>query len=383
MQQNTIQHFLTLYFDKYKQQHGMPLYQIKACEKLMQCRTEALGGHAVYCENDHLNGVWYNSCKHRSCPQCQALRSEHWLQKQEALLLDCQHHHWIFTLPHELHEIWHFNRELCFSLLFKAVGDTLKKLSADPKYLGAQPGFLLAFHSWARNLVFHPHIHCVISHGGLDKQGQWQTPKRECLLPAKVLAEIFRGKFLAGIRAALDSKTLAIPTNESEQRLRNLCNQWGRKDWVVHCVDAHKQGKGVAEYLSRYISGGAIRNSQILNISDDTIHFRYKSHQTKKTEYLTLSHEAFMQRLLSHIVLPGKKQCQVYGLYHHCCREKLNQARAHLGQAACETIAVLSWQDFLASKEKKPMCKQCGLALTKLRDIRELEEDEKSQLHLL
>jgi hypothetical protein len=162
MQKNTIQYFLTLYFDKYKQQHGMPLYQIKACEKLMQCRTEALGGHAVYCENDHLNGVWYNSCKHRSCPQCQALRSEHWLQKQEALLLDCQHHHWIFTLPHELHQIWHFNREFCFGLLFKSVGDTLKKLSADAKYLGAQPGFLLAFHSWARNLVFHPHIHCVI-----------------------------------------------------------------------------------------------------------------------------------------------------------------------------------------------------------------------------
>ena len=385
MQQNTIQQFLKGYFEKYLQTHGMPSYQIKACRKLIQCRTEALGGHAVYCENDHLNGVWYNSCKHRSCPQCQGLRSEHWLQKTEAMLLDCDHHHWVFTLPHELHEIWQFNKAFCFSLLFRSVGDTIKKLSDDVKYLGAKAGFFLAFHSWGRNLIFHPHIHCVISHGGLDKQGEWQAPKRECFLPAKVLGAIFRGKYLAGIREELKREHLVVPTNTSAQKIINLCNKWGRRDWVVHCVDAHKQGKGTAEYIGRYVSGGAIRNSQVMEVSEDSIRFRYKSHRTKKTEFLRMSNEQFMERFLHHIALPRKKQSQFYGLYHHCCRAKLNQARKHLGQAACEKIEVLSWQAFVAKKTKKAVCAQCGQPLTKLRDLRELalEEYEKSQFKQL
>ena len=111
MKKSTVQGFLQASFTNYQQTHALPLYQIKAAEQLMRCRTEALGGHSVYCEDGHLNGVWYNSCRHRSCPQCSALKAEQWQQRAEALLLDCKHHHWIFTLPHDLHGIWRFNRE--------------------------------------------------------------------------------------------------------------------------------------------------------------------------------------------------------------------------------------------------------------------------------
>ena len=190
MNRSTVQSFLQQALPDYQKHHAMPLYQLKAASKLMACRTQALGGHAVYCEDGHLNGVWYNSCRHRSCPQCSALKSAQWLNNVEALLLNCQHHHWVFTLPHDLHTIWRYNREFCQQIFFQSVRATIQKLSKDPRYLAATPAYLLALHTWARNQVFHPHVHCLISHGGLDDTGDWQTPKRKSFLPAKVMMKI-------------------------------------------------------------------------------------------------------------------------------------------------------------------------------------------------
>lgn len=136
-----------------------------------------------------------------------------WLQKTEALLLNCQHHHWVFTLPHDLHSLWRHNREYCQQIFFQCVRKTIQKLSKDPRYLAATPAYLLALHTWARNQVFHPHIHCLISHGGLDDAGDWQTPKRKSFLPAKVMMQIFRGKYLDALKTALAAGTLVIPAN--------------------------------------------------------------------------------------------------------------------------------------------------------------------------
>jgi hypothetical protein len=369
MQKSTVQGFLQASFTHYQQTHALPLYQIKAAEQLMRCRTEALGGHSVYCEDGHLNGVWYNSCRHRSCPQCSALKSEQWQQRAEALLLEGKHHHWVFTLPHDLHGIWRFNRAFCQQLLFTSVRETIQQLSRDARYLAAMPGVILALHTWARNQTFHPHIHCVISHGGLDSTGKWQTPKRKCYLPAKVMMMLFRGKYLAGIKKALAAGELVIPSNEREQSLLNLCNKLGRQDWVVHCAKAYEHGHGVAKYLARYIRGGAIKNSQLLHLGDAYIKLRYKSHQTQQTEYLHLTHAQFMQRLLSHIAIPKKSQYQMVGLYHGKCREKLNQARQSLGQIAVNEIKVLDWQSFVKRQGAVACCKQCGKILNQLRPL--------------
>jgi hypothetical protein len=369
MNRSTVQSFLQTTFTHYQQNHRLPLYQIKAAELLMRCRTEALGGHSVYCEDGHLNGVWYNSCRHRSCPQCSALKSEQWQQRAEALLLNCKHHHWVFTLPHDLHDIWRFNREFCQQLLFKSVRETLQQLSRDPRYLGARSGFILALHTWARNQMFHPHIHCVISHGGLDATGKWKTPKRKIYLPANVMMMLFRGKYLGGLKEALKAGDLVVPTNERAQKVINLCNKLGRKDWVVHCVKAYEHGHGVAKYLARYIRGGAIKNSQILHISQHHIKIRYKSHQTQQTEYLHLSHEEFMQRLMSHMAVPRKPHYQMVGLYHGKCRDKLNQAREGLGQSAVKAVVEFNWQEFIGKQGKAACCGECGKPLNQLRAI--------------
>jgi len=385
MSKVTVQSFLQENFPKYQENHSMPLYQIKAAEQLMKCRTAALGGHALYCEEGHLNGIWYNSCKHRSCPQCSALKSAQWQQRAESLLLKCQHHHWVFTLPHDLHTIWCFNRALCQRLFFTSVRETLQKLTKDERYLAAIPGFILALHTWARNQVFHPHIHCVISHGGLDSAGVWQEPKRKSFLPAKVLMVIFRGKYISGLKKALDAGELVVPSNESAQQVINLCNRLGRKDWVVHCVKPYEHGNGVAKYLARYIRGGAIKNSQILNTTNNTILFRYQSHQTKQTEYLRLCHEQFMERLLSHFAIPRKQQYQMLGLYYCRCKDKLNEARECLGQQTVESFTAINWQEFIKANHHEQLCKKCGKPLTKLRRLTWGEENieilKKSMIH--
>lgn len=366
MNKVTVQSFLKESFATYQQTHSMPLYQIKVAEQLIKCRTSALGGHAVYCEEGHLNGVWYNSCKHRSCPQCCGLKSAQWQQKAESLLLECQHHHWVFTLPHDLHAIWCFNRAFCQRLFFQSVRKTIQTLSKDKRYLAAVPGYILALHTWARNQTFHPHIHCVISHGGLDIAGQWQTPKRKCFLPAKVMMQIFRGKYLEGIKQAVDAKELMVPTGLSSQQVVNLCNKLGRSVWVLHCVKPYEHGHGVAKYLARYIRGGAIKNSQILSSSNHRVVFRYQSHQTKRTEYLKLSHEHFMQRLLNHFAIPRKQQYQMLGLYHGRCKGKLNQAKENLGQEIVELNEPLNWQVFMEKHHQIPVCAQCGKPLIQL-----------------
>ena len=381
MSKITVQSFLQESFPAYQQSHSMPLYQIKAAEKLMKCRTAALGGHALYCEEGHLNGVWYNSCRHRSCPQCNRLKSAQWQQKAESLLLECKHHHWVFTLPHDLHPIWYFNRVLCQRLFLKSVRETLQKLMKDERYLAATAAYMLALHTWARNQVFHPHTHCVISHGGLDNDGTWQEPKRKSFLPAKVMMQIFRGKYLAGLKKALDANELVVPTDQRPQQVINLCNKLGRTDWVVHCVKPYEHGHGVAKYLARYIKGGAIKNTQLLSAANNTVLFRYQSHQTKQTEYLKLSNEQFMQRLLSHFAIPRKQQYQMLGLYHGRCRSKLNQAREQLGQYAVELCEVLGWQEFMKSNNQVLRCAQCGKPLM-LFDTLACDKEGMAQLKL-
>ncbi len=347
----------------------------------MRCRTESLGGHSVYCENGHLNGVWYNSCKHRSCPQCNRIQMENWLQQTQDRVLDCPHHHWVFTLPHDLHSIWHYNRVLCQTFLFQAVRETLLTLCQDKRYLTAKPAAILALHTWARNLTFHPHIHCLISHGGLDDDGHWQLPKRKSFLPAKVMMQLFRGKYLNKLRLALKSNELKVPRGDTPQTLMNLFNKWGRLDWVVHCAKTYEHGNGVVKYLSRYIRGGAIKNNQLLNFTGTNVRISYQSHQTQRREFLTLSHQDLIQRILAHIALPKKPQYQYMGLYHSRCAEKLNQARAEWGQIAVSQSKEIRWQDLMKQGQQVSCCKECGSPLSRLEKLN-MEVNKQLELRL-
>src|SRR2546427_7334155 len=193
----------------YEQTHALPARVRKAARAIMPCRTAALGGHIQACPNGHVTRVWYNACRHRSCPQCTYLPTERWLALQQTRLLACDHYHVIFTLPHDLNPLWLANVPVRSPLLFQAVRDTLSTLLADPKYLGAQPGIIAALHAWSQTLGLPPHRHCLVTGGGRTPAGTWVAVRNGFLLPMRVVMAVFRGKMGEAVREAFTRWALA------------------------------------------------------------------------------------------------------------------------------------------------------------------------------
>jgi hypothetical protein len=244
-------------FPAYEQTHLLPTHVRRAARAIMQCRTAALGGHVQACPDGHMARIWYNSCRHRACPQCAYLQTERWLAFQQARLLACDHYHGIFTLPHELNPLWLANVPVMTTLLFQAVRDTLCTLLAAPKYLGAQPGILAALHTWSQTLVLHPHLPCLITGGGLTPAGQWVAVRHGFLLPARVVMAVFRGKMVAAIQQTFARGALTLPAPMRPQQLLNLLNRLGhprKTKWNVRIMERYRHGAGVVTYLARYLA---------------------------------------------------------------------------------------------------------------------------------
>lgn len=359
------------HFGAYAQSHRLPRYVHRAAYWLSRCRTIELGGHVSRCPEGHVEHASYNSCHQRYCPQCQALATERWLEAQKARLLACAHHHLIFTIPHELNELWSFNRAPMAKLLFAAVRDTLSELLADPKYLGARPAFMLALHTWGRSLPLHPHIHALVADGGLSEDGAWAQPRRSHFLPARVVMMLFRGKFLAALRSALDAAQLRLPGSLSQERFSSLLNKLGRVKWNVRLCTRYAHGAGLSTYLARYVRGGPLKNTQIVQVSQQHIVFRYhphrdETHTASGAALMRLTPDAFFARYLAHVPPPGLQCVRAYGLYAHTQRKRLDQARERLGQPPVETPAPLTPQAFLArfaNARLSTHCPRCGHAL--------------------
>jgi Transposase zinc-binding domain/Putative transposase len=227
-------------FPAYEQTHPLPTHVRKAARAIMQCRTAVLGGHVQACPDGHMARVWYNSCRHRSCPQCAYLQTERWLALQQARLLACDHSHVIFTLPHDLNPLWLANVPVMSTLLFQAVRDSVVALLADAKYLGAQPGIIAALHPWSQTLVLHPHVHGLVTGGGVTPDGHWKAVRHGFLLPARVVMAVFRGKMLDAIRRAWTRGELVVPEGRRPQQVLNLLNRLGhptKTRWHVRIME--------------------------------------------------------------------------------------------------------------------------------------------------
>jgi hypothetical protein len=370
----TLQRILQDAFPAYEQTHPLPAHVRKAAHALMQCRTAALGGHIQACPDSHVAGVWYNSCRHRSCPQCAFLQTERWLRLQQARLLACDHYHVIFTLPHDLNPLWLANVQVMTTLLFQAVRDTLCTLLADPKYLGAQPGILAALHTWSQTLVLHPHVHCLVTGGGLTPMGQWVAVRNGFLLPARVVMAVFRGKLLAAIRQALAREELRLPEGIRPQQMLNLLMRLGhprKTKWNVHIMERYRHGAGVVTYLARYLRGGPIKNARLVACHGDrvtcTCRARHDAADGDRpaARRLTLSVADFLQRWLLHVPVPQTRVVRCYGLYHPTHASALAVCRTALGQPPVEAPAGLDWQTVCsqAGDTYPKRCPTCGQVL--------------------
>ena len=368
----TLQDIFCASYPEYERTHLLPAHVRRAARAIMQCRTAALGGHVQACPDGHMARIWYNSCRHRSCPQCAYLQTERWLALQQARLLACDHYHVIFTLPHDLHPLWLANVPVMSTLLFQAARDTLCDLLGDPKYLGAQPGIIAALHTWSQTLVLHPHLHCLVTGGGRSAEGHWVAVRNGFLLPVRVVMAVFRGKMLGALRRALAQDELVLPEAMRPQQLLNLLNRLGhaqKTPWNVHIRERYRHGAGVVTYLARYLRGGSIKNARLVAYDGDRVTFTYRARAEDAPSgstgrpRLTLSTEDFLQRWLLHVPAPQARVVRYYGLYHHTHAEALARCRAQVGQPPVVVPVALDWQTVCAQRgdvhpERCPTCGQ-------------------------
>lgn len=361
-----IQSIFLMGYAAFEQSQRLPEFVRKAAHAIMACRTSALGGHIQSCPDGHFHRIWYNSCKHRMCPQCAYVQVQRWLAKQKGRILNCDHYHVIFTIPDELHSLWRSNVRVMTDILFRCSRDTLFELLSDEKYLGAKPGIIATLQSWSKTLLLHPHIHCLVTGGGFTKLKEWLSVTNGYLLPFAVARDVFRGKVKDAIEHALDKEELVLPEGMRPQQLRNLLNRLGRKKWNVKICEKYSHGNGVLVYLARYLRGGPIGNSRIIKAEDGKVTFTYGR---EKVELMTLPTGAFIGRLLQHIPLPNAILVRSYGIYSPSKKDDLSLCREILGQGPVKEPDFLDWQSCFKQSDDHPgRCPVCGkrLILTEL-----------------
>ena len=372
----TVQQIMKVGYAEFERTHRLPSHVRKAAYQIMACRTSKLGGHVQSCPDGHFQRHWYNSCKHRSCPQCASIQIERWLLKQKAKLLDCPHYHSIFTMSHDLNSLWLQNVGVMTKLFFRTVKETLYAFFDNPRHLGARPGIIAALHTWNQTLDLHPHLHCLITGGGLTSDDQWVEVKNGYLLPVRAVMVKFRGKLLSYIEDALKVGLLQWPKDMAWQDWARLRRKMRRQKWNVNIRQRYNHGNGVATYLARYLRGGPIKNSRILscNGKEVSFHYRVNGDQGKENQRgsLTLKIENFIQRYFLHIPNHRTKLVRYWGIYAATSYKKLNRCREQLNQEPINRHPeFLDWQSYCEKLgEKHPeSCPVCGRRMTLLKII--------------
>ncbi len=365
-----LQKIFQQHFEPYAKAHPQPLHKHKAAHAIQDCHTAAMGGHIERCPEGHIERIHYNACHHRTCPQCGALATERWLDKQKARLLDCDHYHAIFTLPHYLIDLWWANPRLMADLLFHTATDTLKILLKDEQFLGAEVGIIPSLHTWGRTMPRHPHLHCLVTGGGWDGKG-FKPVTGGYLLPFQVVRKLFRGKYVAGLRKALVEGQLSCPRGQTPQSLEKLFDRLARKvKWNVHIRERYPHGNGVMTYLARYIRGGPIKDQAIFSINDKQVMFGYTDHRDGKKKTFTLAPRQFVQRVLWHMPEPRQHRIRYYGLYHPDpqARAKRAKCREHLDQVPEQDPEPITPEEYLQRIGHPELlcCPICGRPLERV-----------------
>ena len=311
-----VQDILAHSFESFRLKNPLDKDQYKAVNAILRCRTAALGGHKDSCDCGFAR-ISYNSCRCRCCPKCGAMKRESWIEGRLGCILEVSHFHAVFTFSDVLNLVALANKEVFYALLFKAAAQTVKVLAADKKLLGALPGMTAVLHTWGRDLVFHPHIHMIITAGGYSQVG-WVASKKDFFLPVKAMAKMFRGLLVSLLRKAFNSGALVFDKEELDARLDEAMG----KKWVVYCKKPFKGSEGVFRYLGNYTHRTAITNNRLVKVTADKTTFRYKDYKDEGAQKLmTLDNEEFIRRFLLHVPHCGFTRIRHYGIYASACKK--------------------------------------------------------------
>ena len=304
------------------QRGHLSLAQLKVMSAITQCRTAALGGHVLRCDGCGLDQVSYNSCRNRHCPKCQSSAAKRWLDARQADLLPVEYYHVVFTLPAPVADIAFQNKAALYGLLFDIAAETLLRIAADPKHLGANIGATLVLHTWGSALTHHPHVHGIVPGGGLAPDGsRWIACRPGFFLPVRVLSRLFRRRFLEELQQLHDGGKLRFFGEHAALAEPAAFKAWlaplRKCEWVVYAKRPFAGPQAVLAYLSRYTHRVAISNSRLLAMDEHGVTFRWKDYRAKgKTRHkaMTLSPQEFMRRFLLHVLPGGFHRIRHYGL---------------------------------------------------------------------
>jgi hypothetical protein len=356
----------------YREAHPMPLRHHRVMRAIEICRTAELGGHLDQCDHCGTVKISYNSCRNRHCPKCQSLEKERWLETRERDLLPTPYFHVVFTLPEGLRPLALRNQKLLYTLLFKSVSETLTELARDLKHLGAEIGFMAILHTWSQTLIDHPHLHCLVTGGGLSLDGKhWIASRKDFFIPVSVLSSLFRGKFLDGLKKLYAAGELKFPGQiealKEAPAFKRLLTTLYHQEWVVYCRPPLKHPEKVMDYLGRYTHRVALSNDRLVKLEGNQVTFRWRdSADNNKIKWLPLEVFEFIRRFLLHVLPEQFVKIRYYGILSHRSRKgKLLRCKKLLGVVSSEVPEAVSketWQDLLTriTGIDPRICPHCG-----------------------
>ena len=356
MSKFTIQDIFLKYGDEYTNNHNLSNEQWKVFNAIRNCGTKNLGYHICTCSECGEEYFGYNSCRNRHCPMCQSYAREKWIQNESGYLLNCRYFHIVTTVPYELNEIFLYNQKICYDILFKATSESILELSEDPKWLGAKVGITSILHTWGQTMEFHPHIHSIVTGGGL-KNNQWVSCDKVYLFKVQVLGSLFKGKFLAYLKHYHSDLILNNDNLKDVKDFNNFLEPLYNKTWITYIEPPKGNAENVIEYIGRYSFRVAISNKRIKNIENDSITFEYKDYKDdSKIKEMTITAEEFIRRFLLHVLPKNFTKIKHYGLLTN--RNKKNNIRF------CKLlISKILTNEFVSSISRKLYefkCQKCG-----------------------
>lgn len=321
--------------------YGLNTWQLRTLYAIRKCRTAALGGHIDACDGCGNLSISYNSCRNRHCPKCQGNKREDWIEARSTELLPVPYFHVVFTLPDSINALAIHNPKVVYDTLFEATWETQQQFG---KTKELQMGMIAVLHTWGQQLSLHPHLHCIVPGGGIDKNGNWQNLRTDgkFLFPVKALSKVFRAKYCQKIKAKAP-----IHYEQIRQEL------W-QKPWVVFAKKPFGSPKSVVEYLGRYTHKIAISNQRIKNINNENVTFDYKDYRADGfKKQMTLTHQEFIRRFALHILPKRFVKIRHYGFLSSTWkRQKLQLLQEKLQVKVLEKV------------EKKPFLPKCPYCKT-------------------
>lgn len=355
----TVQDVFNIFGTNYINQYNLSNEQWNVFNAIMKCKTKELGIHRIICSECGEETIGYNSCRNRHCPMCQSYAREKWINNESSYILDCRYFHIITTIPVELNEIALYNQKEFYNILFNATSESIVELSSDPKWLGAKVGITSILHTWGQTMEFHPHIHSIVTGGGITDNNKWVETEKDYLFKVQVLSSLYKKKFLSMFK----NLDLKLPKRlehlKDSKEMNNFLRPLYEKDWITYIEPPKGNPENVIEYVGRYSFRVAISNYRIKNIDEDNVTFEYKDYKDNgKIKEMTITGIEFIRRFMLHVLPSRFTKIKHYGLL--CNRGKnaiINLCKILIGKKV--------FSDFKTSNITKRnlvefKCEKCG-----------------------